>query len=109
MRRAIIRLSDELNRACRTAAAICFSAMLVFIAIQVVARYIFHDPPTWTEELARFAMVWGGLLGATISFKTRTDPVLVPPQPVEASLKTRAMGLLRGGAVVIFLTPLSLL
>ena len=33
------------------------------IAIQVVARYVFSEPPGWTEEGARYAMVWSGLLG----------------------------------------------
>ena len=105
MKRAIIRLSDELDRICRTGAALCFVAMLIFVAIQVVARYIFKDPPIWTEELARFAMVWGGLLGATISFKTRTDPVLASPEADKGSLKALMVSAFRGAAVVIFLTP----
>ena len=105
MRRAIIRTSDELDRLCRIAAASYFALMLVFIAIQVVARYLLQEPPTWTEELARFAMVWGGLLGATISFKSRTDPVLMPPPGRRGSLLARSAGLARAGAVLIFLAP----
>ncbi len=83
----------------------CFISMLAFVAIQVVARYIFKDPPVWTEELARFAMVWGGLLGATMSFKSHTDPVLASPEAEKGSLKFNAVRLFRGAAVVIFLAP----
>ena len=53
--------------------------MLLTVLLQVVARYIFHSPPFWTEELARWLMVWGGLLGATVAFHTRTDPAIVNP------------------------------
>ncbi len=105
MKRAIIRISDELDRICRTSAALCFVAMLIFVAVQVVARYVFRDPPIWTEELARFSMVWGGLLGAAISFKSHTDPVLATPKSDSGSLKSLLLGLSRGAAVIIFLAP----
>ena len=83
----------------------CFIAMLAFVSIQVVARYLLQSPPTWTEELARYAMVWGGLLGATVAFKSRFDPTLIKP-PVD---KSKAIvfwaGVMRTSAVVIFMTP----
>ncbi|MCP5367643.1 MAG: TRAP transporter small permease subunit [Hyphomicrobiales bacterium] len=105
MRRAIIRVSDALDRLCRWTAGACFVAMLVFIAIQVVARYILQTPPTWTEELARFAMVWGGLLGATVAFKTRFDPILIRLFERLREAGALVTGLVRGGAVLIFLVP----
>lgn len=105
MRRAIIRISDQLDRASCAGAVACFAAMLGFVAIQVVARYLLQFPPTWTEELARFAMVWGGLLGATVSFKANYDPVLVKPSAAIAPVLARLMRLIRAGAVVIFLAP----
>lgn len=105
MKRVITRISDGLDIGCRTGAGICFIAMLAFISIQVVARYILQSPPTWTEELARYAMVWGGLLGATVGFKTRFDPTLIKP-PVSASRTIMfSAGLLRTAAVVIFMAP----
>jgi len=106
MKRAIIKLSDALHRLCTTGAALCFVAMLLFVAVQVIARYVFKDPPVWTEELARFAMVWGGLLGATMSFKTRTDPVLASPEQPRGSIKSIVLGGIRGTAVVLFLGPI---
>ena len=42
-------------------------AVMVFAAgYQVVARYIFHAPPVWTEDLARRSMVWAGMLVAIV-------------------------------------------
>jgi len=105
MRRAIIGVSDWLNRLCLYGAGICFSAMLVFVAIQVVARYVFQAPPTWTEELARYSMVWGGLLGATVAYKTRFDPVLIRPSGHMSDTVRRAMTAVRAAATVLFLGP----
>ncbi len=106
MRRAIIRLSDELDLGCRVAAVACFAAMLVLVSIQVVARYVLQAPPIWTEELARFAMIWGGLLGATASFKSRFDPVLIKPSAEDHPALARGKQVLRTLAVVIFMGPI---
>ncbi len=105
MRGSIIWLSDEIDRLCRVSAVACFVAMLVFVAIQVVGRYIFNAPPTWTEELARFSMVWGGLLGATVSFKARFDPVLIKPKPDEGVALTWAKTIVRTVAIVMLMGP----
>lgn len=36
-------------------ALIIFASLVVF---QVIMRYIFSSPPPWTEEIARYALVW---------------------------------------------------
>ena len=82
-----------------------FVAMLVFIAIQVVARYIFASPPIWTEEMARFAMVWAGLLGASIAFRSGVDPVLVRRAAVPGPRAGHVLRLLRAAAALIFVLP----
>jgi len=43
---------------------ICFS-----VFYQVVLRYIFQAPPTWTEEVARFSLVWLVLLGSSVCIR----------------------------------------
>jgi len=44
--------------------------MLIVIFYQVVARYVFNNPPTWSEELALLVMIWISLLGAGIGVRT---------------------------------------
>ncbi|WP_265519719.1 TRAP transporter small permease [Nitratireductor luteus] len=77
MRRLITRLSNGLHTAARSAAVLALCVMFVTVLIQVVARYGFASPPVWTEDVARYMMVWTGVLGATLSFKTRSDAVLL--------------------------------
>lgn len=38
--------------------------MTVNVVWQVVSRYLLGAPSSWTEELARFLLIWLGLLGA---------------------------------------------
>ena len=105
MRRAITGLSDGLDIGCRAGAGAALVAMLVFVSIQVVARYLLQSPPTWTEELARYAMVWSGLLGATVAFKARFDPTLVKAPSGASPLIMKGAGLLRAAAVLLFMCP----
>lgn len=42
-----------------------FSIMVVVTFAQVVARFIFNDPISWSEEVARFLFVWITMMGAS--------------------------------------------
>ena len=84
MYRALNTASYYLDRVCRVCAASFFITMIVLVIFQVIARYVFRAVPVWTEEAARYCMVWGGLLGATIAFRADVDPRLIPP-PVSRS------------------------
>lgn len=46
--------------------------MLVFcVTWQVCSRYLLQAPGSWTEELARFLLIWIGLLGGAYAYRTR--------------------------------------
>ncbi|QOL80820.1 TRAP transporter small permease [Pseudooceanicola spongiae] len=100
------RISDTVDRVMRGVALVFLVVMVLAISLQVVARYGFAAPPSWTEEAARYAMVWVGLLGASISFKAGFDPKLVklPVRTPRAILAVAAV--MRGAAVVTFLGPI---
>ncbi|MCW5772353.1 MAG: TRAP transporter small permease subunit [Rhodospirillaceae bacterium] len=102
----IARTSDALHWLCRWGALASVLLMVVFIGIQVVARYIWSDPPGWTEEAARYAMVWGGLLGATMAFRLRTDPVLVKLKIFTRPGPRIVADTLRAVAALLFLGPI---
>ncbi|MFO1184872.1 MAG: TRAP transporter small permease subunit [Bauldia sp.] len=60
-------------------AAALVAVMVLAVLFQVVARYAFASPPSWTQELARYAMIWGGSLGAVAAFRRGFDPSLIEP------------------------------
>ncbi|SDE67267.1 TRAP transporter small permease [Ruegeria marina] len=80
MRAALISLSDALHAATRLVALVMLAVLVGAVSLQVIARYGFSAPPVWTEEAARYAMIWVGLMGAAMSFKARFDPALFTPK-----------------------------
>jgi TRAP-type transport system small permease protein len=48
----------------RVASVALLSLLLGLMAAQVVARYVFGSPIAWTEELARFVLIWLGFMSA---------------------------------------------
>lgn len=46
-----------------------FMVMVFAAFLQVLNRNIFHFPIAWTEELARYSMVWMALLGTQIALR----------------------------------------
>ena len=105
MRRVIALTSYGLDKFCRGAAVGFLSLMLLLVLFQVLARYIFQAVPVWTEEAARYCMIWGGLFGATIAFRTDSDPRLIQPPKTGSKIWVIAATWLRALAVVVFLGP----
>lgn len=98
--------SAGLNRACMLAACWLLTAMLLTVGLQVLARYLFFSPPSWTEELARYFMIWAGLLGATVAFYRREDPVLMAPPEIRWGSFRLLAAVVRAAAVLLFMVPL---
>jgi TRAP-type transport system small permease protein len=106
VRRILARSSDYLDLGCQWVATGFFIALLILVVFQVVTRYILQNAPVWTEEVARYCMVWGGLLGATVAFKEGADPFLVPPPTKGNPLWLSGAKILRAIATVAFLGPI---
>lgn len=45
--------------------------LVLSVTWQILSRYLLAEPSHWTEELARFLLVWIGVLGAAYAFRTR--------------------------------------
>ncbi len=50
---------------------VAMSGILLAVTWQVLSRYLLADPSSFTEELARFLLIWIGLLGAAYAYRTR--------------------------------------
>jgi TRAP-type C4-dicarboxylate transport system permease small subunit len=60
-----------LERGLETILCAILVAMALVLFGQVVFRYVLHRPLSWSEEVARFLLMWAGMLGAAYAFKTR--------------------------------------
>jgi TRAP-type transport system small permease protein len=57
---------DWLTRGVDTLLVVLFLVMVVVITWQVFARYVLESPTRWSEELARFLVVWVTMLGSAV-------------------------------------------
>lgn len=101
----IDRLSAALNTVALWGAVLALLVMVFAAGWQVIARYVLAAPPVWTEELARRAMVWAGMLGASAAFRAGIDPVLNA-----AALQVRGwpgslLALIRTAGALVFVAP----
>lgn len=98
-------LSAALNRVALLVAVAAVAVMLGAAGWQVVARYALSQPPAWTEELARFSMVWGGLMGASCAFHSKADPTLFPEASAMSGSRGRLLLIIRSLGVLAFILP----
>jgi TRAP-type C4-dicarboxylate transport system permease small subunit len=50
-------------------AAATFTVALAVMAAQVVFRYALSDSLMWSEEVARYALVWSSMVGAAVAYR----------------------------------------
>ncbi|GAA1589870.1 TRAP transporter small permease [Leucobacter aridicollis] len=101
---------DELERSSRVVrwlvgaeralSSLALVATFSLVLLQVVSRYVFHSPLTWTEELARFSLVWLAFLGAGF--------VMARRQHIAVDILAKALGkvgerIVNGIAIVVVL------
>jgi TRAP-type C4-dicarboxylate transport system permease small subunit len=65
--KTIIKIIDTILK---NALIILMTALVFAVSWQVISRYIFAAPSSWTEEVARFLLIWVGVLGAAYAFRT---------------------------------------
>jgi TRAP-type C4-dicarboxylate transport system permease small subunit len=51
-------------------------SMSLIMAVQVFSRYALNSSLFWSEELARFMLVWLAFLGASLAYRRRVHPTL---------------------------------
>ena len=73
-----------------------FAVLTIAVFAQVVARYVFNQPPTWTEELARFCQVWIVLLASSICLRKGSHLAVDYLGPALAPVARKAVALFTG-------------
>lgn len=104
--RAIVTTSNAVDRLCLTLAKAALVGIVGAIALQIVARYGLRSPPSWTEELARYLMVWGGLLGATAAFRRGIDPAVTQRSEAGTGWSVQFARATLISCVLLFLVPI---
>jgi tripartite ATP-independent transporter DctM subunit len=56
-------------RALELVAGLLIGAITVLVSVQVFARYVLNNTPSWSEELCRYLFVWASFLGACVAMR----------------------------------------
>ena len=65
----LIGLCDRLRWAAKILLVACGAAMSVIVMLQIVFRFVIFVPLPWSEELARYLMIWTGMVGAFVALR----------------------------------------
>lgn len=60
---------DSLNRWIRGICIVCGGAIFLLVMAQILFRYVLKVSAPWTEEAARYLMIWMALLAAGLAFQ----------------------------------------
>ena len=69
VRKMAERWSDYSEKTVRFTLIVMMAVMTVVIIIQVFLRYLFSFSLSWSEEVARYLMIWVAFLGASLALK----------------------------------------
>lgn len=58
------KIKDALDKLVVNSTMILFALMTIIVFAQVIFRYVFHNSLSWSEELARYMLVWIIFIGA---------------------------------------------
>lgn len=63
---------DRIDGLTKIATTVGFAALFVCVMMQIIWRYILEIPLLWSEEAARYLLVWISLLAVAIAFRNDT-------------------------------------
>jgi TRAP-type C4-dicarboxylate transport system permease small subunit len=65
------KLLDRIEKALDAVLVFMMIVMAGSVVLQVTSRYVFNNPTSWSEELARYLFVWITFLGAAVVIRKR--------------------------------------
>lgn len=83
------------------------AVMVLTVLIGVFFRYVLHNSLSWTEELARYLMIWAALLSISIGIKDKEHvgiQLIIRKLPIKYA---RILNFLVNIIILIFLSVLS--
>ena len=101
-------LRNLLNTALNLLAGLSLTAMVVLTTYQVITRYVFNAPSTWSEELVGYLFAWSTMFGAAIVSGERGHmniPILVdkfnPPMRKALHIFAEVIALLFSASILV--------
>ena len=101
-------LRNLLNTILNLLAGLSLTAMVILTTYQVITRYVFNAPSTWSEELVGYLFAWSTMFGAAIVSGERGHmniPILVdkfnPPMRKVLHIFSEVIALLFSASILV--------
>jgi TRAP-type C4-dicarboxylate transport system permease small subunit len=98
-------ITGRFSRALAVASTVLLFGILATVLLQVVMRYVFNSPLTWTDEVTRLQLVWLAFVGAVLAYRLGKD---IAVDAVEQFAKKRHVTWLAGSAAAVIETTVLL-
>ncbi len=69
IREGILKVEQSVQGLMKWVLFLIIGTMTGVVLLGVLFRYVLEAPLPWSEELARYLMVWGASLGASVAFR----------------------------------------
>ncbi len=98
----IKKISDGLNKICMTICVGLLGGMVIITFVQIICR-VFFTALSWSEEVARYLLIWGSFLGAGCVYKAGSNiAVLFVQDLLPPTIKKAAKVLVHVCCLVFF-------
>lgn len=87
-------LLKKLDRVLAIFLIILMAAIVIDVTWQILSRFVVGKPSSITEEIARFLLVWIGLLGAAYAFRTHAHlglDILTSKLPIDKRVRAEIL------------------
>lgn len=86
------KISEFLNTICKVFCLVIGSVLVINLFLGVFTRFVLNDPLDFTEEIARFCMLWFAFIGGSIALRQKelisfTFVIDKVPGPVRQGMK----------------------
>ncbi len=85
-----MKIRNRIDKILASALIFIMSVMVLNVLWQVFSRYVLNSPSSFTDELARYLMIWIGVLGAAY-VSGRNMHVAIDVLPARAGNKTQKL------------------
>lgn len=103
------KLRNFLNKVLNILAGGSLAIMVILTTYQVITRYVFKAPSTWSEELVGYLFAWSTMFGATIISGERGHmniPILIdrfnPPMRKAFHIFSEVIAFLFSATILVF-------
>lgn len=104
-----ITFRGKLDKVVALALVILMGIMVLNVTWQVVSRYVFQAPSSFTDELSRYMLIWLGMLGsAYVAGQNNHLAIDILPQKLTGKPKMRLMIFIHI-VIIAFVLPVMIL